>query len=186
MSNISGLTTHRSDTQDLRRAFLEEASRRNRQSDIRPASVAADDDDEPTFAFDIPVSARNATSSLLPNMDGDIHDVQPPRAPLNSGALGPQGNKTRTKKSKEQKVSRHGIPYPSLPVAVVKKLAATFARSSGNGKSKIDKDTMAAIMQATDWFLEQVADDLGTYAKHARRRTIDESDVITLMKRFVS
>lgn len=65
-------------------------------------------------------------------------------------------------------------------------MASTFARSSGNAKSKIDKGTMAAIMQATDWFLEQAADDLGTYAKHAKRRTIDESDVITLMKRYVS
>ena len=119
-------------------------------------------------------------------MDGDVSDGQLPRAQIANGALGLQGNKARTKKGKEQKVSRYGIPYPSLPLGVVKKLASTFARSGGNSKSKIDKDTMPAIMQATDWFLEQAADDLRTYAKHAGRRTIDESDVITLMKRFVS
>jgi len=170
----------------LRRAFLEEASRRNHQSEISPALVADDEDDEPTFAFDIPVPARNATPSPVPDMYGDISDAQLPRAEIDNKALRQRGNKTRPKKSKEQKVSRYGIPYPSLPVGVVKKLASTFTRSSGNGKSKIDKDTVAAIMQATDWFLEQAADDLGTYAKHAGRKTIDESDVITLMKRFVS
>lgn len=171
----------------MRRAFLEEASRRNHQSEVSPALVANDDDDEPTFAFDIPVPARNATSSPIPDMDGDISDAQLPRAEIDNKALGQRGNKTRLpKKGKEQKVSRFGIPYPSLPVGVVKKLASTFARSGGNGKSKIDKDTVAAIMQATDWFLEQAADDLGTYAKHSGRKTIDESDVTTLMKRFVS
>lgn len=119
-------------------------------------------------------------------MDGDRSDTQVPRAPIDDNLLGPQGNKPRMKRGKEQKVSRYGIAYPSLPVGVVKKLASTFARSSGNGKTKLDKDTMAAIMQATDWFLEQTADDLGAYAKHAGRKTIEESDIITLMKRFVS
>ncbi len=118
-------------------------------------------------------------------MDGDISDAQLPRAHIDKKALGLQGNKTGPKESKERKVSRYGIPYPSLSVGVVKKLALTFAQSGGNRKPKIDKDTVAAIMQATDWFLEQAADDLGTYARHAGRRTIDESDVITLMKRLV-
>lgn len=91
----------------------------------------------------------------------------------------------RTKEPKEKKISKHGIPYPSLPVGVVKKLASTFGKAGGNGKSKINKDTMTAIMQATDWFFEQVGDDLGAYARHAKRKTIDESDVVTLMKRCV-
>jgi histone H3/H4 len=30
-----------------------------------------------------------------------------------------------------------------------------------------------------------VSDDLGAYAKHAGRKTIEESDVVTLMKRYV-
>ncbi|KAH8162061.1 hypothetical protein CIB48_g6165 [Xylaria polymorpha] len=38
-------------------------------------------------------------------------------------------------------------------------------------------------MQATDWFFEQLGDDLSAYAKHAGRKTIDESDMITLMRR---
>ncbi|KAG9243565.1 centromere kinetochore component CENP-T-domain-containing protein [Calycina marina] len=87
------------------------------------------------------------------------------------------------KKRKKVKISKHGIRYPSLPAVVVKKLATMYARTAGNSKAKISKDTLDAIMQASDWFLEQVSEDLGAYAKHAGRKTIDESDMMTLMKR---
>ncbi|KAM5457149.1 hypothetical protein McanCB49686_002991 [Microsporum canis] len=83
---------------------------------------------------------------------------------------------------KKQKLSKHGIPVPSLPSGVVKKLAMRFARS-GNKKTRINKDTMAAIQQATDWFFEQASGDLSTYSKHSGRKTIDETDVIALMRR---
>lgn len=91
---------------------------------------------------------------------------------------------TRLKKP-GKKLSRHGIEYPSLPVGVVKRLAQTFAQTSGVSRAKLTPDTMATIMQASDWFFEQLGDDLQAYAKHAGRKTIDESDMITLMKRFV-
>jgi len=91
----------------------------------------------------------------------------------------------RIARKKKVKLSKHGIAYPSLPAGVVKKLATTYARTGGNSKAKISKDTLDAIMQATDWFFAQVSDDLGTYAQHAGRKTIDESDVVTLMKRYV-
>jgi len=84
---------------------------------------------------------------------------------------------------KTKKISRHGIEYPSLPQGVVKRLATTFARSAGIPKAKITGDTLAAIMQASDWFFEQLGDDLSAYAKHAGRKTIDESDMLTLMRR---
>jgi histone H3/H4 len=89
------------------------------------------------------------------------------------------------RKKKKVKVSKHGIQYPSFPAGVVKKLATTYARTGGSGKAKIGKDTLDAIMQATDWFFEQVSDDLDAYAKHAGRKTIEDSDVITLMTRYV-
>ncbi|KAL2127017.1 hypothetical protein VTI74DRAFT_11472 [Chaetomium olivicolor] len=91
--------------------------------------------------------------------------------------------RAEVKRSKKSiKVSKHGIEYPSLPPAVVKRLAQTFAKASG-AKGKITSDAMKAIMQATDWFFEQLGEDLQAYAKHAGRKTIDESDVLTLMKR---
>jgi histone H3/H4 len=88
-------------------------------------------------------------------------------------------------RKKKLKVSKHGIQYPSLPAGVVKKLATTFARTAGNSKAKINKEALEAIMQASDWFFEQVSDDLGAYAKHAGRKTIDDSDIVTLMARYV-
>jgi histone H3/H4 len=81
------------------------------------------------------------------------------------------------------KVSKYGIEYPSLPPAVVKRLAQNFAKAGGI-KGKITPDAMKSIMQASDWFFEQMSEDLQAYAKHAGRKTIDESDVLTLMKRY--
>lgn len=95
--------------------------------------------------------------------------------------------KSATKKGTKKrttKVSRYGMEYPSLPPGVVKRLAQTFAKSSG-AKGKISPDALKAIMQASDWFFEQVGDDLSVYAKHAHRKTIDESDMLTLLKMYV-
>ncbi|KAB5560177.1 centromere kinetochore component CENP-T-domain-containing protein [Coniochaeta sp. 2T2.1] len=89
----------------------------------------------------------------------------------------------KVKKKKEtRKTSKHGIVYPQLPPAVVKRLAQTFAKTSGV-KGKISPDAMAAIQQASEWFFESAGDCLGEYAKHAGRKTIDESDVLLLMRR---
>lgn len=80
-----------------------------------------------------------------------------------------------------KKISRHGNEYTSLPSNVVKRLAQRFA-----GKTKIGPDTLNAIMQASDWFLEQLGDDLRAYANHAKgRTTINESDMLTLLRRCV-
>ncbi|KAI1366634.1 centromere kinetochore component CENP-T-domain-containing protein [Xylaria arbuscula] len=86
------------------------------------------------------------------------------------------------KRKKGKKISRYGIEYPSLPTNVVKRLATTCAKTAGS-KGKISPDTLDAIMQASEWFFEQLGDDLSAYAKHAGRKTIDESDMITLMRR---
>lgn len=98
--------------------------------------------------------------------------------------LKPTG-KPGKRKRKELKLSKHGIEYPSLPPTVVKRLATTFLRSAGNGNAKINKETLDAIVQTSDWFFEQIGEDLESYADHAGRRTIDEGDVVTLMKRYV-
>ncbi|CAK7225245.1 hypothetical protein SCUCBS95973_005798 [Sporothrix curviconia] len=88
---------------------------------------------------------------------------------------------------KRLKLSAHGIAYPSLPAGVVKRIAQTFASSGSSGagksKTKLSPETVAALSTASDWFFEQVGVDLQRYAKHAGRRTIDESDVMLLMRR---
>ncbi|KKZ64545.1 hypothetical protein EMCG_01424 [[Emmonsia] crescens] len=107
-------------------------------------------------------------------------DFSRPAPPSSSPEPVPQEKVTG---SKQQKLSRYGIPVPRLPSGIVKKLATRFSRGGGGGESRISKDTLAAIEQATEWYFEQASDDLSTYAKHAGRKTIDETDVVTLMRR---
>jgi histone H3/H4 len=82
------------------------------------------------------------------------------------------------------RISKHGIEYPSLPPTLVKRLAQNFAKANG-ANGKIAPDALKAIIQASDWFFEQLGDDLAAYSSHAGRKTIDESDILTLMKRYV-
>ncbi|KAI0883844.1 uncharacterized protein GGS22DRAFT_26599 [Annulohypoxylon maeteangense] len=101
-----------------------------------------------------------------------------------SQALDPLAQRrSSTRKKNGKKISRHGIEYPSLPQGVVKRLATTLAKTAGVSKAKISPDTLDAIMQATDWFFEQLGDDLAAFAGHAGRKTIDESDMVMLMRR---
>ena len=167
-------------TRDLQRTFLEDDAQP--AVDISPAALAQGDA-APTFVFTVPQrpeqpsDAREASSSPEPDLDEVEGAASLAVEPVTRSAKHPVKAKAALKKS------RHGIPFPSLPLGVVKKMASTFAASGGKSKSKLGKDTMAALMQASDWFLEQVSDDLGSFARHAGRKTIDESDMITLMKR---
>ncbi|KAI1261583.1 centromere kinetochore component CENP-T-domain-containing protein [Xylariaceae sp. FL1019] len=128
-----------------------------------------DDNDDMNEAEDIP--------DFEPNVDGGEDNTL--IRTIETGISSHKG----PKRKKGKKISRHGIEYPSLPANVVKRLATTFARTTGSSKSKITPDTLDAIMQATDWYFEQLGDDLSAYAKHAGRNTINESDMITLMRR---
>ncbi|KAF3000710.1 hypothetical protein E8E13_002786 [Curvularia kusanoi] len=83
---------------------------------------------------------------------------------------------------KETKLSRIGLDYPSFPAAPVKKLALSFMKSQGS-KAQLNKDALAALVQTTDDFFEQIGIDLAAYAQHAGRRMIEESDVLALMRR---
>ncbi|KAI0161979.1 centromere kinetochore component CENP-T-domain-containing protein [Xylariaceae sp. FL1272] len=130
-----------------------------------------DDNDDMNEAEDLP--------EFEPNVDGGNDNTL--TRTIEAGLTSHKG----PKRKKGKKVSRHGIEYPSLPANVVKRLATTFARTTGSSKSKIAPDTLDAIMQATDWYFEQLGDDLSAYAKHAGRNTINESDMITLMRRYV-
>ncbi|KAF2146234.1 uncharacterized protein K452DRAFT_324237 [Aplosporella prunicola CBS 121167] len=81
------------------------------------------------------------------------------------------------------KLSRFGTPYPALPASTVKRVATTFARLHGGGGGKLSRETLDAVALASEWFFEQVGEDLGAYAGHAGRRTIEEADVVALMNR---
>ena len=84
---------------------------------------------------------------------------------------------------KRRRISKHGIEYPPLPSSFVKRVAQTALQSSGLSNPRVSSDTATALTQASEWFFEQLGDDLGAYASHAKRKIIEESDVATLMKR---
>lgn len=150
-------------------------------SDNVPYSHAADEDENTDFGeIDFLSDHEPITSYNLNEAEADISILETTGHGMDSSTV----PVPRTFKKKKVKISKHGIPYPSLPAGVVKKLATQFARTSGGSKNKISKDTLSAIMQASDWFFEQISDDLRAYSQHAGRKTIDESDIVTLMKRY--
>ncbi|KAL2065427.1 hypothetical protein VTL71DRAFT_3097 [Oculimacula yallundae] len=128
----------------------------------------------------IGMDADDEEESMLAAPEGDLSMVD---TTMQDPTIISIAQAKMVRKKKKVKLSKYGIQYPSLPTGVVKKLATTYARTSGNSKAKINKETLDAIMQASDWFFEQVSDSLGAYANHAGRKTIDESDILALMAR---
>lgn len=157
-----------------------------RSNDLRSRNLIHPDGDT-SFAFDIPVDAvmdgpiidTGQGQDNTMNHTEELSETDAVEAPMTNGALVAE----RKPRPTLQRKSRNSTP--SLSAGVVKKLASSFARFSGSTKSKINKETLGAIMQASDWFFEQIGNDLGAYADHAGRKTIDETDVTILMKRPV-
>ncbi|KAF9331319.1 hypothetical protein BG006_005821 [Podila minutissima] len=81
-----------------------------------------------------------------------------------------------TKKS--ARTTAAGITVPTLPTSLQKQLVHTFSRS------RISQEAMQVILEGSNLFFEQAANDLAAYADHAGRKTIDESDVECLMQRL--
>jgi histone H3/H4 len=168
--------------------FLFRIPERTRNSLLRPTREQQDEVED-----EIAARANDEEAGAQFEDDGyeDIYDDREAAAPLRGDSptleeAQPQtnANKSATRARKELKVSRYGLEYPSLPPTVIKRLASTFARSYG-GTGKLNKETLTAISQTSDWFFEQISEDLTSYADHAGRKTIEESDVVTLMKRYV-
>jgi histone H3/H4 len=91
---------------------------------------------------------------------------------------------TLVSRRKRVKLTRHGIVVPSLPSSIIKRLAVESVTRRGKRKPVIDKASLTALEQATEWFFEQVGEDLEAYSNHARRKKkVDASDVLMLMKR---
>ncbi|KAJ5780975.1 Histone-fold [Penicillium paradoxum] len=138
-------------------------------ADVDPLPAQSDDDDDDDaggdFGFGLDLAPAASPSESPGIVGGGLRDE----------AIPTQG--------KQKKISRHGIPVPNLPAGVVKKLATRFARSGAGSRAKINKATLAAIEQASAWYFEQASQDLAAYSKHAGRKTIDESDVTTLLRR---
>lgn len=141
-----------------------------------------DDDDEGNEPF-----PQDFPDNFAPAAQGEPEeygDMATPEEDVTEAAPGVQ-RRTMKKRKRGPQLSQFGVEYPPLPSAVVKRLAQTFAQTSGISKTKITPDTLDALCQASDWFFEQLGDSLRAYAQHAGRKTVDESDVVTLMQRLV-
>lgn len=156
----------------------------NRSSDVS-AQEPLQNEGDTTFAFEIPIRHEDGPGDHLDSTSNVDESPRFLRAQmLETHTASKKGIHIRL--PKVHKASSHGLPYPSLPPGVLKKLVGSLARSSASRKLKMSKDTLVTIVQASDWFFEQIGDDLGIYAKHAGRKTIHETDAITLMKRCAS
>ncbi|RDA96310.1 hypothetical protein CP533_1594 [Ophiocordyceps camponoti-saundersi (nom. inval.)] len=124
---------------------------------------------------DVDFTQGNGDVDFTQGADGDFDlPVTNPDQPARSA---------RVASRRQKRMSKHGTDYPPLPPSMVKKVAQKFLHSSGLSNPRISADALAALTQASDWFFEQLGDDLGAYAKHAKRKTVEESDVVTLMRR---
>lgn len=158
-------------------------------TDEQPSLNIAPVDDEPAAPLDEGLGFGNSYYDMRSSTPIEPHETTQGeldgQTELSVAQLEQEQGQRPRKTKRGVKLSKYNVEYPSLPPAVVKRLANTFAKSSGISKTKISPDTLAEIQRASDWFFEQLGDDLSAYAKHAKRKTIDESDMLTLMRRYV-
>ena len=177
--------------------MLNDPSRQSSHSGLRQQARQLDVGALSPFVLRIPRFAPIHDSSLGTSLDEqpfhdndgpvEIEDRDEPDVLLNESWLPKPKSwaKVRQNKAKALKISRHGISYPSLPSGVTKRIASTCSRVMGMKKSNISRESLKAIMEASDRYFEQFSEDLGVFAHHAGRKKIEESDIIAVMKRCV-
>ena len=91
---------------------------------------------------------------------------------------------TRAPRRKKLKLTRKGNTVPALPSSLIKRVAIDAMTRIGKRKPVISRESLTALEQASEWFFEQVGMDLEAYSNHAKRKKrIDDTDVLTLMRR---
>ena len=156
------------------------------QPPVRPMSdifsPARQIPESPLFFPEGPVDNDEPASPLQSSIGSgsDVEDGSPHASPNKETVV-----TTAPKRRKKQKISKHGLKVPALPSSLIKRLGLDALEAMGRRKSRIGRDSLNALEQATEWFFEQIGEDLEAYSQHAgRKRRIDESDVLTLMKRY--
>lgn len=124
--------------------------------------------------------AEPATGSI-----NDQHTVTSPQPKRRLTILETSALATQTiRRKKRQKMTRHGSMVPSLPTSLIKRIATESCVRNGRRRPQLGKDHMAALEQASEWFFEQIGEDLAAYAEHGKRtKRVDASDVLVLMRR---
>jgi histone H3/H4 len=193
------LICHSDETEDLRR--LGKSPSVALGSDVFE-EANGDDDNEDTFKLQFPNQAIEPRRDVLPSSEEEWesgpelagNDETDAGEDLDSPVAPPARRQTLTpieaaaptlvSRRKRVKLTRHGIAVPSLPSSIIKRLAVESVTRRGKRKPVIDKASLTALEQAKEWFFEQVGEDLEAYSNHARRKKrVDASDVLTLMRR---
>jgi histone H3/H4 len=166
-------------------------------------------DDDGTFLLQMPEAAGQSlprptiSPSLKRPLEQPSHHQDEDFEDVHSGSNGDAGpintfgerSPTITRKQtpleaiasrprKKLKLTRHGTTVPPLPTSLIKRIAIDARTRVGKKKPVLGKDHVNALEQATEWFFEQVGEDLEAYANHARRKKrVTGDDVLTLMRR---
>jgi histone H3/H4 len=118
----------------------------------------------------------------------DDNEFTPPRPDSSPGKNRPltpiEAAAVHRPRRKRVKLTRHGVVIPALPSKLVKRIAIESMTRRGQRKPTIDRAGLKALEQATEWFFEQIGEDLEAYSNHAgRTKRVDASDVVTLIRR---
>lgn len=138
------------------------------------------------FAFDVPRFLLKEKPSQITKLQPEnfSQGTQEPIQVMNKTGSGARGRNKAKLKPRVLAMSRHGISYSSLTTPVFRKLILRFHNLRIKGqKASIKEDTLQAVLEASNRFFEQLGYDLRAYAQHAKRRRIEASDVIAVMKR---
>ena len=90
----------------------------------------------------------------------------------------------RARPKKKLKMNQRGNLVPALPCSLIKRIVHDSQEKAGKRKTSLGKEHMQALEQATEWFFEQVSEDVEAYSQHGRRKKrVSEGDVLLLMRR---
>ncbi|PNY24425.1 Uncharacterized protein TCAP_05635 [Tolypocladium capitatum] len=184
------LTYGRVDVDPARRATM------GRDSDFG-LQLPAGLDDQTTFLLSEPPAEADAGSPMMDRSlaeaaatDGspDVSLAQDDVDMAGTGnvtadltRLRDEPSRRAAKPRKQQKrISRHGVEYPPLPPSFVKRVAQTALRSSGLSNPRVSADALIALTQASEWFFEQLGDDLG-----AQRQIGPDATMFSLAQRHL-
>lgn len=181
------LTQHSNELESLRRDIYENGDRREGHlSEVKQTPELEGGVHSP-FILNIPelLSRQSSAEATYPNeQDLECLDMVSEKSVVHAGFTNPNlTTKAGRRAPKPTNKSRDGFPYPSFPIGITKRIASTFARSLGSKLTIKGNETLEAITEATDQYFEQLSNDLGVFATHARRMKINESDVVAVMKR---
>jgi len=185
------------ETEDLthlaRRSTIDEADLNNYEPEVGNGDFQLDMplDDEASAA----ASKQLQDGFLQPQEDG-WEDIEEDAVDGEPARLSPSSKRRLTelqlasarqesgRRRKRVKMTKHGTLVPLLPTSLIKKIATEVQVRNGRRKPAFGSEHTKALEQATEWFFEQAGEDLAAYSSHGRRkRRIDTSDVLLMMKR---